>query len=180
MTHGECKYPTCHRVGRRVLGFCVAHYERMRRGRDMAPPLRLRAANGQRARCKVPACERTSKAHGYCATHYNRAQQGTDLNAPIRTQRIGVFFCEEEGCDRPYHANGMCAPHYARAWRRLHPEKQAIHLARQRRRYATDHVFRERHKAYNRERVRERYRSDPEYREARKAYNQKRRATGKP
>lgn len=105
----KCAQETCDRDAR-TRGYCDAHYARLRLGKDMSAPLRVR---NQGATCSVSGCVRLAHTRGYCRAHYRRvlasgspgeadiAQRGPDgdgwrtpqgyvnVHCPVRRRPIG-------------------------------------------------------------------------------------------
>lgn len=69
-------------------GFCVAHYDRARKGRDMDAPIRRRVPG---LTCSVDGCDREPRANGHCHLHWQRAKNGVDMNLPARQINPGEW-----------------------------------------------------------------------------------------
>ena len=106
-----CKVDWCERNAH-TLGYCVAHYKRHRKGRDMNAPFK-----GVPIKCSVPSCHRDAIAKGLCNAHYIRAKNGTEMNRAIRKREVGRR-CSAPGCGRKHMAQGFCANHYRSEMRR--------------------------------------------------------------
>jgi hypothetical protein len=115
-----CSIKGCGRL-HEARNLCNAHYNRFKRGDDMAPPLRPRLLPAEvPATCQVDGCENPYWASGCCVAHYHARRKPT---VPHR--------CSVEGCESgtPYAAKGFCKFHY-NATNRNRPENKSI--ARQR------------------------------------------------
>jgi len=74
----KCEIEGCERP-HLAKGLCNAHYRRLRRGQDLAEPIRERQET-----CII--CERAHFARGYCQMHYRRWERHGDPQAG-RTKR---------------------------------------------------------------------------------------------
>lgn len=104
-----CTHPGCERPYD-SKGYCSAHVQRMRHGRDMDAP--LRTYNPGRG-CYVEDCWRKHSGQGLCKLHLDRHRRGDPLDAPIRVVDP-TRGCSVEGCEEPHKANGMCQSHNGR------------------------------------------------------------------
>ena len=57
-------------------GYCVGHYQQVRRGRAITPIRERRRKEPQH--CSVSGCSRSSRARGMCDTHYKQQARGVD------------------------------------------------------------------------------------------------------
>ena len=64
-----CSVLGCGRV-HHAHGFCMTHYQRLRRGIDLGAPMR-RPVDPERG-CSVPGCDREHHANGLCNMHNKR------------------------------------------------------------------------------------------------------------
>lgn len=78
-----CAVGWCQRPAR-TRGFCAAHYQRLRTGRDLEMPFQQRDPS---AVCSVAGCDRKHEAHGLCNGHYQRQKAGLPLDTPWRGYR---------------------------------------------------------------------------------------------
>lgn len=104
-----CAGPECDREAR-TRGYCRAHYQQLRGGRELAP---LRAPKSHRPTidrdgCDFTDCDRPHHARGYCRGHYHQLLSGRELQ-PLRTWKRGT--CSFVGCGRPHSAFGLCHAH---------------------------------------------------------------------
>lgn len=64
-------------------GYCNAHRQRVRKGRDVNAPMRPPHTHKSDV-CTVDDCSNPHSAKGFCYKHYGRNKRGVDLNAPDR------------------------------------------------------------------------------------------------
>lgn len=69
-------------------GYCLAHYQRWKRGKQVDAPMRGRISRERP--CEQFGCSRKQVARGLCGTHYQRlsrikkGQGSTPMHAPLR------------------------------------------------------------------------------------------------
>ena len=101
-----CQHPPCDRPAR-TAGWCYAHYQRIRSGKDMDAPKMPRK---QDLPCRQDGCDLLARGGGYRGTHYSRLRAGRDMSLPIRRKSI----CKAAGCDHTAQSKGYCGTHYSR------------------------------------------------------------------
>ena len=98
----------------------MPHYQRMRRGCDLKPPIGPRGARPIHTGCKTEGCERAHYCKGLCRIHYQRMRRGSDMDAPVdgygrkRVLTPEDYRCEIEGCKRQRVGKGLCSLHLTR------------------------------------------------------------------
>lgn len=102
-----CRYKDCWRkhLGR---GYCKFHYERLRTGRDLDMPRKIRDPNRG---CKAEGCLRKHFGLGYCAMHKERFKRGIPMDKPIEIHDSSRK-CGVDGCKRKHFGKGYCRNHY--------------------------------------------------------------------
>jgi hypothetical protein len=90
-------------------GMCSTHYTRMRKGMDLAAPIRRRANAHNVGRCTVDECPEGRQYRGMCSMHYSRWRKHGDA---LRGHRRGI--CTIEACGAPAQARKLCPSHYQR------------------------------------------------------------------
>ena len=70
-------------------GYCEAHYQRFRTGRDVSAP--IKRAHERGGICLISWCDRDVARPPYCGAHYARMKRGADMNAPFRVMRSGEW-----------------------------------------------------------------------------------------
>ena len=94
-----------------ALGYCATHYARLKRGIELAAPIRNTEPT---VGCSISGCQRKHAAKGYCKLHYSRKIRGADMNAPVGGHRPSEH-CSIESCKLPHIAKGYCSVHYERS-----------------------------------------------------------------
>ncbi len=99
MSESVCSIEDCEKP-RYCKGYCVMHYQRARKGKDMsAPPVPL--GQGRRkyhnATCSVEGCER-SRTSGYemCDMHYQRMHKHGDPSI-VKKRQIAPWYRTKDG-----------------------------------------------------------------------------------
>lgn len=120
MADGICSVDGCGRTGRVILGWCVGHYERVKKygdaGDPYIKPARVKIPAG--TTCLVETCVRPAHCRGWCKSHYSRWERHGDVQAgapigPAAQDKVrGV--CTLDECERPLRANGFCSEHDGR------------------------------------------------------------------
>ena len=66
--------------------------------------------------CKIPICNRISKANGFCNSHNERLRKTGSLNedVPIKTTVKRSPICIVKNCGRKHKSNGYCGAHIRR------------------------------------------------------------------
>lgn len=65
-----CSVQDCNKHAH-AKGYCTLHYQRYRKGADLATPARVTVRGGS-ADCSVDECERKSRSMGMCHMHYKQ------------------------------------------------------------------------------------------------------------
>lgn len=107
-----CVVEGCDREPGKRRGYCEAHYDRWRAGKNLAIPIRERQERA--GNCSIEGCERPIARRGYCGAHYGRVKTGRDLYAPIREPLDKNAPCSIAGCERPRRISKWCNAHYLR------------------------------------------------------------------
>ncbi|MDE2778904.1 MAG: HNH endonuclease [Chloroflexota bacterium] len=105
----NCQHPSCE-LPAAAAGWCNAHYQRMRHGKDMDTPVQYR---NKGKTCSVDDCERPAVAKGLCHFHWQRNRKGIPLESPILQRNKGKF-CVQNECSRTAIAKGLCQLHWRR------------------------------------------------------------------
>ncbi len=95
-----------------ALGYCGAHYNRIKRYGDPQVNKSIRKI-GYDPICTIEGCDKSHASGGLCNAHKQRVlRKGTVGTKPISNGKRGV--CLVEHCERPHNAQGYCIPHYHR------------------------------------------------------------------
>lgn len=115
-----CSFEGCERTVA-AFGLCQSHRNQQKRGEPLKP-IRARAADGKRPKCKIKGCTRQAKATDpLCPLHREREKsvlkRGLDPETHRGEEPTGLALkdteiCAVEGCEDPYHAQSFCRQHY--------------------------------------------------------------------
>ena len=109
MEQEKCQHPPCD-LPRKAAGWCNAHYNGLRNGKDMDAPVKAR--NKGRS-CSQDGCNSPARSRGLCSMHAQRLRHGRDIDAPAQQPAKGRE-CNYNQCRRPVAGKGLCEAHYQR------------------------------------------------------------------
>lgn len=108
---GSCSVAGCDRE-LEAKRLCSAHYQRARKGKPLAAPIREPRAQSE---CAIDWCDSAAAAGGFCSMHWQRQRSGADMDKPPRAYtRWEHEGCLVDWCDRPRSGRGYCSGHLAR------------------------------------------------------------------
>ncbi len=114
-----CSVENCDRLSEK-RGFCCAHYQRHRKGKDLSKP--VRNCHHEMKVCNIKDCPRKHYAKNYCKAHYDRSTRGIDMDNPLRI-RNGKQGCKVKGCERKHYSNEYCNLHNVRVKNGTAPDR---------------------------------------------------------
>lgn len=120
MVPETCSFPDCNGPLKvKALKLCGGHYMQHSKGKELTPIVKYSKS------CTFKDCGRSAHGIGLCKMHYQRKTQGRPLEDPVIAKELP---CSVEGCDSLAHCRGWCELHYARWQRHGDPEKTAVIL----------------------------------------------------
>ena len=130
-----CKADNCEREAR-IVGFCSAHYERVKKGSGLNPeiPLRKFVSNITDDQLRIAACC-TNSWRGLLKNLGFSTMSGGRKNIQDRVRKLGIDVshfpiqksrtkCLIDDCDQLSHAKGYCSRHYGFFMRNGDPQKR--------------------------------------------------------
>ncbi len=67
-----CAVNDCERMDVIARGYCSAHYQRWKKGKNLDPPIRRLHPAPSDGKCTLSECDNFHIARGFCQTHYMR------------------------------------------------------------------------------------------------------------
>ncbi len=113
----ECSIGNCDKRAAK-LGYCHAHYRRLKLGQDLNAPVRSWGSAGKI--CEVGDCDNLPTSRGMCPAHYRRWRLSKPLETPLRPRGKRGDTCTIDGCKKLHVAKGLCSMHWQRRYRNDH------------------------------------------------------------
>ncbi len=101
-------------------GYCVAHYQRYRHGKDMDAPIRDRSGQ-PRPQCQVDGCWNLARSgsSAACEMHYYRKRRTGSYEPRVSDRPL----CAADGCTSAARSKGYCGMHWERIRKHGSPDR---------------------------------------------------------